>query len=139
MGGKQVKVNLGCLDQVIGELAGFDTEIEQQIATLEGRVAALHTRWEGEAAAKDVEAQSEWIQRRGRQSRTAVIRQPRYTSLTRQKPSSVLTNRQISGHVAMDGAAPLGSGLKAEKRFSCSVIVYDDNTIHVAGRQVLRA
>lgn len=60
MGGEQVKVNLGRLDQVIGELAGFDTEIEQQIATLEGRVAALHTRWEGEAAAKHVEAQSEW-------------------------------------------------------------------------------
>ncbi|WP_100483887.1 WXG100 family type VII secretion target [Mycobacteroides abscessus] len=61
MGGEQVKVNLGRLDQVIGELAGFDKEIEQQIATLQGRVAALHTRWEGEAAAKHVEAQSEWV------------------------------------------------------------------------------
>lgn len=60
MGGEQVKVNLGRLDQVIGELAGFDREIEQQIATLEGRVAALHTRWEGAAAAKHVEAQAEW-------------------------------------------------------------------------------
>lgn len=60
MGGEQVKVNLGRLDQVIGELAGFDREIEQQIATLEGRVAALHTRWEGEAATKHVEAQAEW-------------------------------------------------------------------------------
>lgn len=60
MGGEQVKVNLGRLDQVIGELAGFDKEIEQQIATLEGRVAALHARWEGEAAAKHAEAQAEW-------------------------------------------------------------------------------
>ncbi|WP_307785508.1 WXG100 family type VII secretion target [Mycobacteroides abscessus] len=60
MGGEQVKVNLDRLDQVIGELAGFDKEIEQQIATLMGRVAALHTRWEGEAAAKHVEAQAEW-------------------------------------------------------------------------------
>ncbi|MBF9351919.1 MULTISPECIES: WXG100 family type VII secretion target [Mycobacteroides] len=58
MGGEQVKVNLARLDQVIGELAGFDNEIEQQIATLEGRVAALHTRWEGEAAAKHGEAAS---------------------------------------------------------------------------------
>lgn len=60
MGGEQVKVNLARLDQVISELAGLDKEIEQQIATLEGRVAALHTRWEGEAAAKHVEAQAEW-------------------------------------------------------------------------------
>lgn len=60
MGGEQVKVNLARLDQVIGELAGFDREIEQQIATLEGQVAALHTRWEGEAAAKHGEAQAEW-------------------------------------------------------------------------------
>ncbi|BAP95730.1 WXG100 family type VII secretion target [Mycobacteroides abscessus] len=60
MGGEQVKVNLGRLDQMIGELASFDKEIEQQIATLEGQVAALHTRWEGEAAAKHVEAQAEW-------------------------------------------------------------------------------
>lgn len=55
------------------------------------------------------------------------------------KPSSVLTNWQIGGHVSLDGSAPLGSGLGAENRFSCSVIVFDDNTIHVAGRQVLRA
>lgn len=60
MGGEQVKVNLDRLDQLIGELAGFDKEIEQQIATLEGRVAALHTRWDGEAAAKHIEAQAEW-------------------------------------------------------------------------------
>ncbi|WP_078327504.1 hypothetical protein [Mycobacteroides salmoniphilum] len=37
MGGERVKVNLARWDQVIGELAGFDKEIEQQIATLEGR------------------------------------------------------------------------------------------------------
>ncbi|RIT43483.1 WXG100 family type VII secretion target [Mycobacteroides abscessus] len=60
MGGEQVKVNLARLDQVIDELAGFDKEIEQQIVTLEGRVTALHTRWEGEAAAKHIEAQAEW-------------------------------------------------------------------------------
>lgn len=54
------------------------------------------------------------------------------------KPSSVLTNWQIGGHVSLDGTAPLGSGLGADNRFSCSVIVFDDNTIHVAGRQVLR-
>lgn len=36
MDGEQVQVNLARLDQVIGELAGFDKEIEQQIATLEG-------------------------------------------------------------------------------------------------------
>lgn len=58
--GEQVKVNLGRLDQVIGQLAAFDNEMGQQIATLESRVAALHTRWEGEAAAKHVEAQAEW-------------------------------------------------------------------------------
>lgn len=60
MGGEQVKVNLNRLDQLIGELAGFDTEIEHQIATLQSRVCALHARWEGEAAAKHVEAQVEW-------------------------------------------------------------------------------
>ncbi|WP_192176802.1 WXG100 family type VII secretion target [Mycobacteroides abscessus] len=60
MGGEQVKVNLGCLDQLIGELASFDKEIEQQITTLESRVSALHARWEGEAATKHVEAQAEW-------------------------------------------------------------------------------
>lgn len=60
MGGEQVQVNLNRLDQLIGELAGFDTEIEQQITTLQSRVCALHARWEGEAAAKHVEAQAEW-------------------------------------------------------------------------------
>ncbi|SPX82463.1 WXG100 family type VII secretion target [Mycobacteroides abscessus] len=60
MGSDLVKVNLGRLDQMIGELAGFDKKIELQITTLEGRVAALHARWEGEAAAKHVEAQTEW-------------------------------------------------------------------------------
>lgn len=54
------------------------------------------------------------------------------------KPSSVLTNWQIGGHVSLDGSAPIGSGLGTDNRFSCSVIVFDDNTIHVAGRQVLR-
>lgn len=62
MGGEQVKVNLGRLDHVIGELGGFDKEIEQQIAALESRVAALHTRWDGEAAAKHIEAHDEWAQ-----------------------------------------------------------------------------
>jgi len=60
VGDEQIKVNLGRLDQVVGELDGFDKEMEQQISTLQGRVAALHTRWEGEAAAKHVEAQAEW-------------------------------------------------------------------------------
>lgn len=60
MGAEEVKVNLGQLDKVIGELAGFDKEIEQQIATLESRVTALHARWDGEAAAKHIEAQAEW-------------------------------------------------------------------------------
>ena len=60
MGNEQVKVNLGSLDQMIAELAGFDTEIEQQIAALESRVASLHTRWEGDAAAKHAQAQADW-------------------------------------------------------------------------------
>lgn len=60
MGNEQVKVNLGSLDQIIAELAGFDTETEQQIAALESRVASLHTRWEGDAAAKHSRAQAEW-------------------------------------------------------------------------------
>ena len=60
MGNEQVKVNLGSLDRVIAELAGFDTEIEQQIAALESRVASLHTRWEGDAATKHAQAQAEW-------------------------------------------------------------------------------
>lgn len=60
MGGEQVKVNLGRLDQLIGELTSFDKEIEQQITTLESRVSALHARCEGEAATKHVEAQAEW-------------------------------------------------------------------------------
>ncbi|TDZ45722.1 WXG100 family type VII secretion target [Mycobacteroides franklinii] len=60
MVGEQVQVNLSRLDQLIGELASFDKEIEQQITTLESRVATLHARWEGEAAAKHVEAQAEW-------------------------------------------------------------------------------
>lgn len=60
MGNEQVRVNLGSLDRMIGELAGFDTEIEQQIAALESRVANLHTRWEGDAAAKHAQAQAEW-------------------------------------------------------------------------------
>ncbi|MEC4845685.1 hypothetical protein R2325_03260 [Mycobacteroides chelonae] len=55
------------------------------------------------------------------------------------KPSSVLTNWQIGGHVSLDGSASLGSGLGTENRFSCSVNVFDDNAIHVASRQVLRA
>lgn len=60
MGNEQVKVNLGSLDQMITELAGFDAEIEQQIAALESRVASLYTRWEGDAAAKHAQAQAEW-------------------------------------------------------------------------------
>lgn len=55
------------------------------------------------------------------------------------KPSSVLTNWQIGGHVSLDGSAPIGSGLGAENRFTCSVIVFDDHTIHVADSQVIRA
>ncbi|BAP95726.1 Uncharacterised protein [Mycobacteroides abscessus subsp. massiliense] len=54
------------------------------------------------------------------------------------KPSSVLTNWQIGGHVHLDDSLPTGSGLGPDNRFSCSVIVFDDNTIHVASRQVLR-
>lgn len=54
------------------------------------------------------------------------------------KPSSVLTNWQIGGHVSLDSPLPIGSGLGPNNRFSCSVIVFDDNTIHVASRQVLR-
>lgn len=60
MGNEQVKVNLGSLDQMIAELASFDTEIEQQIAALESRVASLHTRWEGDGATKHAQAQAEW-------------------------------------------------------------------------------
>ncbi|MEX3757233.1 WXG100 family type VII secretion target [Mycobacteroides abscessus] len=60
MSAEEIKVNLGRLDQVIGELAGFGKEIEQQIATLESRVTALHARWDGQAAAKHVEAHAEW-------------------------------------------------------------------------------
>ncbi|MEX3738858.1 MULTISPECIES: WXG100 family type VII secretion target [Mycolicibacterium] len=60
MGNEQVKVNLGSLDQMISELASFDTEIEQQIAALESRVASLHTRWEGDGAAMHAQAQAEW-------------------------------------------------------------------------------
>ncbi|WP_234795474.1 MULTISPECIES: hypothetical protein [Mycobacteroides] len=55
------------------------------------------------------------------------------------KPSSVLTNWQIGGYVSLDGSAPIGSGLGRDNRFSCSVIVFDDNTIHVAARQVSHA
>lgn len=55
------------------------------------------------------------------------------------KTSSVLTNWQIGGHVSLDGSLPFGSGLGSDNRFTCSVIVFDDNTIHVAGRQVLQA
>lgn len=55
------------------------------------------------------------------------------------KSSSVLTNWQIGGHVDLDGSAPVGSGLGRDNRFSCSVIVFDDNTIHVAARQASRA
>lgn len=53
--------------------------------------------------------------------------------------SSVLTNWQIGGHVSLTGSLPIGSGLGSDNRFTCSVIVFDDNTIHVAGRQVVRA
>lgn len=52
--------------------------------------------------------------------------------------SAVLTNWQIGGHVSLTGPLPFGSGLGSDNRFSCSVIVFDDNTIHVAGRQVSR-
>ncbi|BBB40380.1 hypothetical protein MBOL_08950 [Mycobacteroides abscessus subsp. bolletii BD] len=55
------------------------------------------------------------------------------------KPSSVLTNWQISGRVSLDGSLSFGSGLGPNNRFGCSVIVFDDNTIHVASRQVERA
>lgn len=55
------------------------------------------------------------------------------------KPSSVLTNWQISGRVSLHGSLSFGSGLGADNRFTCSVIVFDDNTIHVASRQVLQA
>ncbi|WP_235660693.1 hypothetical protein [Mycobacteroides abscessus] len=55
------------------------------------------------------------------------------------EPSSVLTNWQIGGHVSLDGSLPFGSGLASDNRFMCSVIVFDDNTIHVASRQVVRA
>ena len=60
MGNDQIIVNLGFLDQMITDLAGFDAEIEQQIAALESRVARLHTGWEGGAAAKHAQAQAEW-------------------------------------------------------------------------------
>lgn len=53
--------------------------------------------------------------------------------------SSVLTNWQIGGHVSLDGSLPFVSGLGSDNRFGCSVIVFDDNTIHVAGRQVDRS
>ncbi|MCT7369143.1 WXG100 family type VII secretion target [Mycolicibacterium llatzerense] len=60
MGDEQVKVVLGSLDHAIEELAGFSSEIEQQIGDLQGRVAELHARWEGDAAAAHAQAQSEW-------------------------------------------------------------------------------
>ncbi|WP_454791939.1 hypothetical protein [Mycolicibacterium lutetiense] len=55
------------------------------------------------------------------------------------KRSSVLTDWLIVGHVSLDSSPPFGSLLGSDNRFSCSVIVFDDNTIHVGDRQVSRA
>jgi uncharacterized protein YukE len=41
-------------------VCNFDEGISQQITAVQSRVAALHTRWEGMAAAKNAEAQAEW-------------------------------------------------------------------------------
>ncbi|OBB24715.1 hypothetical protein A5792_29705 [Mycolicibacterium peregrinum] len=55
------------------------------------------------------------------------------------KRSSVLTDWLIVGHVSLDSSPPFGSQLGSDNGFSCSVIVFDDNTIHVGNRQVFRA
>ncbi|TXI53373.1 WXG100 family type VII secretion target [Mycolicibacterium mageritense] len=62
MGDDHVKVVLESLDQAIAQLASFDSEIEQQLAELQNRLAELHTRWEGDAAAAHAHAQAEWAE-----------------------------------------------------------------------------
>lgn len=60
MADAHIKVDLARLNGAIEEIQAFDQAIAQQLAELEGRVAALHTGWRGEAAAKHAEAHAEW-------------------------------------------------------------------------------
>jgi len=58
----EVTINLAALDNVIGELAKFSTDVTSQLDALEGHIAHLHTRWEGEAANAHANAHAEWEQ-----------------------------------------------------------------------------
>lgn len=55
-----VRVDLARLTSAIEELQSFDRAIVDRLAELEGKVAALHVAWTGEAAAKHAEAHAEW-------------------------------------------------------------------------------
>lgn len=54
-------IDLDQLDTVIGQLGEYETILEQRLAELDARVAALQSRWTGSAADAQQEAHQEWM------------------------------------------------------------------------------
>lgn len=73
--GESFSIDLGELDDVIGDVERCEQTLETLTADLERRIAALHDQWEGLSATAQREAHQEWA--RGMSDMRAALGQMR--------------------------------------------------------------
>jgi ESAT-6 family protein len=54
-------VELDLLQDVVDRMAAFESGLEQRMAEVDARVAALHRDWSGVAASEQARAHREWL------------------------------------------------------------------------------
>jgi WXG100 family type VII secretion target len=55
------RVDLNHLDQTTARVAGLQGFVEDSLAGLDARIAAMHQQWSGAAAARHAAAHKEWM------------------------------------------------------------------------------